>query len=125
MKISQKLIVLGFFLLLIGPWTATLAAEAPLGNPGELVAQLQADLETARANQLDILAPIWFEKAEKSFAKAKKAFEKGKELSDISKYLAEARLNLSQAQEMAKIARTILGDTNKARQKAIASSQLM
>jgi OOP family OmpA-OmpF porin len=119
MKITKKLIVWGSFLLFVSVCATLQAADAPLGNPGELVNQLQADLATARANQLDILAPIWFDKAEASFAKAKKAFEKGKELSDISKYLAESRLSLAKAEEMAKIARTILGDTNQARQKAI------
>jgi len=119
MKFTKMLATLGILLSLISVYTILQAAEAPLGNPGEMVRQVEADLVKARANQLDTLAPVWFENAQKAFEKAKRAFEKGKKLSDISNYLAEARLNLNKAGEMAKITRTIIDDTNRAKQKAI------
>ncbi len=120
MKVMKKLTVLGFLLLFVGISTLLQAADAPLGNPGEMVAQVEADLAKARANQLDTLAPAWFEDAQEAFEKAKIAFEKGKKLSDISDYLTEAQLNLNKAGEMATITRAILEDTNRAKQKAIA-----
>ena len=119
MEAFKKLTVLGLVLLLMCSGTALHAANAPLSNPGEMINQLQGDLAKARANQLDKLAPAWFNKAEESFAKAKKAFEKGKKLSDISKYLAEARLNLNEAEKISKTTRAILKDTQQAKQKAI------
>ena len=121
MKTTETAVLIGAIFLFLLTITPLSVLAAPPGNPGELVDQMQADLDTARANQLDVLAPIWFEKAQDAFEKAKKAFEKGKELSDITKYLAEARVSLNKAEEMAEIARTILGDTNQARQKAIAA----
>jgi outer membrane protein OmpA-like peptidoglycan-associated protein len=121
MKTTDTAVLIGAIFLFLLTITPLSVLAAPPGNPGELVDQMQADLDTARANQLDVLAPIWFEKAQDAFEKAKKAFEKGKELSDITKYLAEARVSLNKAEEMAEIARTILGDTNQARQKAIAA----
>jgi outer membrane protein OmpA-like peptidoglycan-associated protein len=121
MKKTNHSMIFGFVLLLLCAATTLQAANAPLGNPGKLVDQLQADLMTARSNQLDVLAPTWFNKAQDLFEKAKRALEKGDELSDITKYLAEARLSLNKAEEMAKIAQTILGDTIQARQKALAA----
>jgi len=119
MTFTKKLTLLGVLLLLMSVYTMPQAAEAPLGNPGEMIAQVEADLANARANQWDTLAPVWFENAQEAFEKAKKAFEKGKKLSDISDYLAEARLNLSKAGEMAQITRAIIDDINRAKQKAL------
>ena len=89
------------------------------GNPEQLVNQLETDLATARSNQLDVLAPNWFGKAQSSYGKAKTALKEGAKLSDIGKYIADANESLKKAEEMAQVSRTILGRTSEARQKAL------
>ncbi len=89
------------------------------GNPEQLVNQLETDLTTARSNQLDVLAPNWFRKAQSSYTKAKTALREGAKLSDIGEYVTEANISLKRAEEMAQVSRTILGNANMARQKAL------
>ena len=89
------------------------------GNPGELVSQLEADLATAKSNQVDVLAPGLYNDAQSAFMKAKQALEKGAKLTTINDYVAQGTANLSKAKEIAQVSRTILGGTNQARDKAL------
>lgn len=101
----------------VGTSGQTIAAQT---GPVEMVAQLEKDLASARSEQqLDILAPEWFRKAEETLGKAQMALSKEEALSKINNYVAEARANLAKAEEMSKVSRTILADTTAARQKAI------
>ena len=87
-------------------------------NPVEMVNQLGANIADARKNQLNVLSPTWYAKAESSYLKAKNDLEKGKELSDVQKYVNTAEMQLQKAKEMAKISRTTLSELIEARNKA-------
>jgi outer membrane protein OmpA-like peptidoglycan-associated protein len=97
--------------------------EAVLGmvsaeNPVEMVNRLGRHITDARKNQLNVLSPTWFAKAEGSYIKAKNDLEKGKALSDIRQYVITAETKLQKAEEMAEISRTTLSELIEARNKA-------
>ena len=87
-------------------------------NPVELVNRLGEEITTARINQLNVLSPGWFRKAEDAYLDAKKDLEKGAELVDIRKNVIAAKAHLQQAEEIAKVSRTTLPNTIEARQRA-------
>ena len=84
-------------------------------NPQELINQLDNDVAMARKDQINVLAPTWFKKADSSLAEAKKGLEKGDQLSEILDNIAMGRAQLQRAGEIAKISRTTLPDAIKAR----------
>ena len=100
----------------IGPGAAPGMVSAE--NPVEMVNQLGGHIADARKNQLNVLSPTWYAKAEGSYLEAKDDLEKGKELSDVRKYVNKAETQLQKAEEMAKISRTTLGELIEARNKA-------
>lgn len=116
---KRQFIYLGIVLIFMSACATPQSGTIATGNPEKQVNQLETDLATARSNQLDVLAPNWFGKAQSSYAKAKTALEKGAKLSDISEYVAEANASLEKAEEIAQVSRTILGSTSEARQKAL------
>jgi OmpA-OmpF porin, OOP family len=89
------------------------------GDTGELVSQLEANLASAKSNQVDVLAPGLFKDAQSAFMEAKQGLEKGIELTAIQEYVAQGSASLEKAEEIAEVSRTILGETNKARDKAL------
>ena len=99
-----------------GPGAAPSMVSAE--NPVEMVNQLGGHIADARKNQVNVLSPTWYAKAEGSYLEAKDDLEKGKELSDIRKYVSKAETQLQKAEEMAKISRTTLGKLIEARNKA-------
>jgi outer membrane protein OmpA-like peptidoglycan-associated protein len=84
-------------------------------SPQQLINQLDNDIAMARKNQLNVLSPTWFERAESSLNAAKKGLEKGDQLSDILDNIATGRAQLQRAEEIAKISRTTLPTAIKAR----------
>jgi outer membrane protein OmpA-like peptidoglycan-associated protein len=84
-------------------------------NPIEHINRLDNDIGNARKNQVNVLAPIWFAKAETSLNDAKKVLNRGGELSEILEEIASGRAELKNAEEMARLARTTLPDAIKAR----------
>ncbi|MEE4111407.1 MAG: OmpA family protein, partial [Desulfobacteraceae bacterium] len=60
-----------------------------------------------------------FNDAQSAFMKGNQALDRGAKLSDIQEYVAEGRASLKKAEEIAQVSRTILGETNKARDKAL------
>jgi len=87
-------------------------------NPQELINKLDNDIALARKNQINVLAPTWFERAESSLNAAKKGLEKGDLLSEIFDNIAVGRAQLRQAEEIAKVSRTTLPNAIKARNMA-------
>jgi OOP family OmpA-OmpF porin len=87
-------------------------------NPVEMVNRLGGHMADARKNQVNVLSPTWYAKAEGSYLEAKDDLEKGKELSDIRKYVNQAETQLQKAEGMAKISRTTLVELIEARNKA-------
>ena len=84
-------------------------------SPQELINKLDNDIAMARKNQINVLAPTWFEKAESSLNAAKKGLEKGDQLSEILDNIATGRAQLRRAEEIAKVSHTTLPKAIQAR----------
>ncbi|MBN2428674.1 MAG: OmpA family protein [Deltaproteobacteria bacterium] len=84
-------------------------------NPVAEVDSLTREIEKARADQLDVLAPTWFEKAEDSLLKAQRDLQRGEPVADISQMAAYGRVQLRQAEESALIVKSTLGSAIQAR----------
>ena len=112
------LIVIMMFLLFVGACTSTSVNVKPIAkseNPTDQVNRLENDLAAAYKNQLNVLAPTWFAKAESSLSQAKKGLEKGEELSEILSNIAEGQAQLKKAEEISQVTRTSLADVIKSR----------
>jgi OOP family OmpA-OmpF porin len=115
----SRLLVLGFVIAFAGACATPQPGSPPTGNPGELVTQFEAKLTQARSSQVDVLAPGLFNEAQSAFMKAKQGLDRGAKLTDIQEYVAEGSASLKKAEEIAQVSRTILGETNKASDKAL------
>jgi len=87
-------------------------------NPQELINKLDNDIALARKNQINVLAPTWFERAESSLNGAKKGLDRGDLLSEILDNIAIGRAQLRRAEEIAKVSQTMLPNAIKARNMA-------
>ncbi|MBU0768984.1 MAG: hypothetical protein KJ687_07830, partial [Proteobacteria bacterium] len=95
------LIVIIVSLLFIGACTSTSLNVKPIAkseNPTDQINRLENDLAAAYKNQLNVLAPTWFAKAESSLGKAKKGLEKGEALSEILGNITEGQAQLEKAE---------------------------
>jgi OmpA-OmpF porin, OOP family len=119
MKKSIQFLFLGFVFVFAGACATPQMESVPTGNPAQLVTQLEESLAKARLEKVDVLAPGLFNQAQSAFMKAKQTLDKGAKLSAISAYVAEGNTSLKQAEEIAQVSRTILGETNNARDKAL------
>jgi outer membrane protein OmpA-like peptidoglycan-associated protein len=90
-------------------------------NPIEHVNRLDNDIGNARKNQVNVLAPTWFAKADISLKDARAILDRGGELSKVLQKITDGRGQLNRAEEMAQVARTALPDTIKARDLARAA----
>lgn len=79
-------------------------------NPGDLVSVFERDVAAARTNQVNLLAPTWFEKAEASLSAAQRGLKEQAEIADIARNVANGQAQLTKAQEMAAVSRTSLSD---------------
>ncbi|MEJ2236481.1 MAG: DUF4398 domain-containing protein [Syntrophobacterales bacterium] len=90
-------------------------------NPAEEVNRFDSEISNARKNQLNVLAPTSFAKAEAYLNDAKEALKSGDERSEILEPIASGHVQLQQAEEMAQVARTTLPNAIKARELARAA----
>jgi len=93
-------------------------------NPRDHINRLDNDIGNARKNQVNVLAPTWFAKADMSLKDAKALLDRGGELSKVLQKLADGRAQLQRAEEMAQVARPALVDTIKARDLARAAGAI-
>jgi OOP family OmpA-OmpF porin len=119
MKKQFRYLFLFFTLMLFSACATTQPEPFASGDTGELVSQLEANLATAKSNKVDVLAPGLFNDAQSAFMKAKQGLDKGIKLTDIQEYIAQGSASLEKAEEIAEVSRTIIGETNKARDKAL------
>jgi outer membrane protein OmpA-like peptidoglycan-associated protein len=91
---------------------------AVTANPSEEATKLEQELAAARQQQVNVLAPTWFGKAEASLAEAKRLIERRGELGEIAQNVSRGRAELDRAQEMAKITRTAIPEAIKGRDMA-------
>ncbi len=82
------------------------------------ISELESEMDQARQEQIDVLSPGSFVKAEASFNKAKSGAEKGKQISSILENTTVAREHLDDARENAKVARTMLPQVIESRRMA-------
>ena len=90
-------------------------------DPAEEVNRLDKDISKARNNQLNVLAPESFGKADASLYRAKKGLEFKDDPSKILKNVAYGRAQLQRAKELGDLVRTELADVIKARDLARAA----
>jgi outer membrane protein OmpA-like peptidoglycan-associated protein len=112
------IIVIIAFLSFVGACTSTGLNVKPIAkteNPTDQINRLENDLSAAYKNQLNVLSPTWFAKAESSLSQAKKGLEKGKALSGILNNIAEGQAQLKKAEEISQVTRTSLADVIKSR----------
>jgi outer membrane protein OmpA-like peptidoglycan-associated protein len=84
-------------------------------NPTELINQLDKDISNARKNQVNVLSPTWFAKAETSLRVAKEGLKGGDKISKILYSISQGQAELKTAREMAKVSRSNLADVIKGR----------
>ncbi|UCF89966.1 MAG: OmpA family protein [Desulfobacterales bacterium] len=90
-------------------------------NPMDVVNAFDSEIAGARKNQLNVLSPDWFSKAETSLSKAKKSLAGGEEIAAIFQYVDEGRSQLKTAEEMARVAQTTLPNVIESRNMARAA----
>ena len=90
-------------------------------NPQQLINQLDNDIAMARKNQVNVLAPTWFEKADNSLNAAREGLEEGGLLAKLLENVATGRAQLQRAEEIAKTSRSTIPDAIKARDLARAA----
>ena len=95
---------------------------APTENPSEHVNRFDAELTTARQQQLNVLAPMWFGKAEDSLRDARQGLEGGTGVTGVLQKVAYGRAQLQRATEAAQVARTTLPEVIQARDVARAAN---
>ncbi|MFZ0725053.1 MAG: OmpA family protein [Desulfobacterales bacterium] len=87
-------------------------------NPGEMVTGFERSLITARTNQVDLLAPFWFAKADDSLGAARAALAQQAEIYRIAEIVSIGQSQLKKAEEVAAVARTSLADVVERRKMA-------
>ncbi len=125
MKISTAIIFtvsISLFTLLSADAATILLAQveqtATMKKTIKEISDFEVEIEKARQDQLNVLSPGWFAKAEASFEKAKSAAEKGSATGKIQENMLAAQENLKNAKETAKLARTMLPQVIEIRHKA-------
>lgn len=90
-------------------------------NPQQIINQLDNDIAMARKNQVNVLAPTWFERADNSLNAAKEGLEEGGLLAELLENVATGRAQLQRAEEIAQTSRSTIPDAIKARDLARAA----
>ena len=114
-EIMAVLIVAVCFLSACAGTTLKMESVAASEKPVEQVTRLDKDIGNARNNQLNVLAPTWFGKAEASLNQAKKGLEDEDELAEVLKNIAYGQAHLQRAKEAGNLVRTELTDVIKSR----------
>jgi outer membrane protein OmpA-like peptidoglycan-associated protein len=87
-------------------------------NPSELVVQFERELTTARTNQVNLLSPTWFSRAEASLKAAQENLRQQAAIAEIAADVAKGREQLQKAEEIAAVSRTSLPETIRRRDMA-------
>lgn len=92
-----------------------LSLIAPTANPNEEITTLASDVEAARSDNLDVLSPTWFGRADESAKNAKSKLAKGESVQSILRDVAEGQAALKQARTYSAVTLQTLPDVIKAR----------
>jgi len=127
MLISKKIgimAVLTAAVCFLGACAASKLQVAPITmseDPIEQVNRLDQDIANARMNQLNVLSPSWFGKAEASLFEAKKGLKSGDRPSEFLQKVNYGQAQLQRAEDTGKRVRASLPDVIKARERAQAA----
>ena len=105
----------------LGPLAESTVQAEPFHTTDNLTVQinwLEHNLSNARMDQVDILAPTQFAKAEEFLNKAKKRLERGDSQAKIIKEISSAQTELKEATESSRLAKAELSEVIKAREMA-------
>jgi len=95
------------------------APAAPLpSDPAAAVARLEGRIGEGRAQNLNVLSPTWFARAEGSLAEAKRALETKGEISRINSSVSKGLTEIAQAEEIGRIVCTAIPQAIEARKLA-------
>lgn len=106
----------------VGAFTLlTLLLPASLGAQSveTRIERVAERVERARADDLDIIAPRLFERSEERLADARKRYDESARIDDIDRLIDQALAALDEAEDLAPVGRTILGDALAARADAL------
>jgi outer membrane protein OmpA-like peptidoglycan-associated protein len=123
-KEAAKAFVFLFALLLFGCGGSKMLKVEPIPkteNPANQVAMLENEVNNARKNQLNVLVPSSFARAETYLGDAKKGLDRGEEISGILRNVSLGRAQIKHAEEQVQVVRTALADVIKAREFARAA----
>ena len=112
------IIVMIVLLSFVGACTSTSLNVKPVAeskNPTDQINRLENDIAAAYKNQLNVLAPTWFTRAESSLNQAKKGLKQGEEPSEVLGNIAEGQAQLRKAEEIVRVTRTTMADLIKSR----------
>ncbi len=109
---------LGFVACSHSPEVQDIAATA---SPTEELQKLDADMTAAQKEQVDILSPNNYEKAQTSQTDARHDLDKQKDSSKVLHEIAKSRAYLNQARAVAQVGHTNIEDVITARQQAISA----
>jgi len=84
-------------------------------NPTEEANKLQSEIASARQQQVNVLAPTWFMKAETSLSEAQKLIAAKGDMGAIGTHVSQGRAEINKALEMANISRTVIPEAIKGR----------
>jgi outer membrane protein OmpA-like peptidoglycan-associated protein len=115
-----KISLLGSLMLLVACAGPQLNYEPiPVtANPTEEATKLETALASARQQQVNVLAPTWFRKAEVSLTEAQKLIAQKGEIGEIGTNVSRGHAELAKAREMANISRTAIPEAIKGRDMA-------
>jgi outer membrane protein OmpA-like peptidoglycan-associated protein len=116
-KISAKFLILSgvlFIAACAGP-QLTLEPMPITANPTEEAAKLETEIANAQQQQVNVLAPTWFTRAETSLAEAKRMIADKGDLGAIGRNVSTGRAEIAKALEMANISRTVIPEAIRGR----------
>lgn len=93
-------------------------SPSPSENPTDEIQKLKAEVDDARANQVDLLSPTWFASADRSLQASKKIQNEGGDYRQLFKRSAEGRMQIQRANEISKTSQKIVADVMKAREES-------
>lgn len=121
LNLSWIALVLVLLLSACGGHPPALSTAIENKDPVEQLVSLENDLGTARQNNLDVLSPRYFAKAEGLYQEAQHMLERETALSEILLKITAGRIELQRSEQTAQIARTVLADVIKVRELALAA----
>lgn len=110
-----------FFLGACGGSQVKKTSVSKTDNPSDLINRLDNDIANARKDQVNVLSPNVFAKAEESLKYSKKGLAEGDKLSEILENIIMGQARLKSARKNAQSARNILGEVIKGRDLARAA----